>query len=65
MKNISDFDFRRVSSFVDGELEQNEVKILLKDMSENLELKDLYFKMIELSETSQQLKTNWLQKTNS
>ena len=35
MKNISDFDFRRVSSFVDGELEQNEVKILLKDMSEN------------------------------
>ena len=56
MKNISDFDFRRVSSFVDGELEQNEVKILLKDMSENLELKDLYFKMIELGETSQQLK---------
>jgi len=57
MKNISDFDFRRVSSFVDGELEQNEVKILLKDMSENSELKDLYFKMIELSETSQQLKS--------
>ena len=56
MKNISDFDFRRVSSFVDGELEQNEVKILLKDMSESLELKGLYFKMIELGETSQQLK---------
>ena len=31
MKNISDLDFRRVSSFIDGELDQNEVKILLKD----------------------------------
>lgn len=55
MKNISDFDFRRVSSFVDGELEQNDVKILLKDMSESPELKDLYFKMIELGETSQHI----------
>ena len=56
MKNISDLDFRRVSSFVDGELDQNEVKILLKDMGENSELKDLYFKMIELSEASNELK---------
>ena len=48
MKNISDLDFRRVSSFIDGELDQNEVKILLKDMGENSELKDLYFKMIEI-----------------
>ena len=36
MKNISDLDFRRVSSFIDGELDQNEVKILLKDMGENV-----------------------------
>ena len=56
MKNISDLDFRRVSSFIDGELDQNEVKILLKDMEENSELKDLYFKMIELSEASNELK---------
>tara|TARA_B100000214_G_scaffold66619_1_gene44279 strand:+ start:43 stop:780 length:738 start_codon:yes stop_codon:yes gene_type:complete len=56
MKNISDLDFRRVSSFIDGELDQNEVKILLKDMGENSELKDLYFKMIELSEASNELK---------
>ena len=56
MKNISDLDFRRVSSFVDGELDQNEVKILLKDMGKNSELKDLYFKMIELSEASNELK---------
>tara|TARA_X000000368_G_scaffold270382_1_gene214291 strand:+ start:1352 stop:2089 length:738 start_codon:yes stop_codon:yes gene_type:complete len=56
MKNISDLDFRRVSSFIDGELDQNEVKILLQDMSRNTELKDLYFKMIELSETSKELK---------
>ena len=52
MRNISDLDFRRVSSFIDGELDQKEVKILLQDMSRNSELKDLYFKMIELSETS-------------
>ena len=57
MKNISDLDFRRVSSFVDGELDQNEVKILLKDMGKSSELKDLYFKMIELSEASNELKT--------
>ena len=56
MRNISDLDFRRVSSFIDGELDQNEVKILLQDMSRNSELKDLYFKMIELSETSKELK---------
>ena len=56
MKKISDLDFRRVSSFIDGELDQNEVKILLKDMGENSELKDLYFKMIELSEASNELK---------
>ncbi len=56
MKNISDLDFRRVSSFVDGELDQNEVKILLKDMGKSSELKDLYFKMIELSEVSNELK---------
>ena len=56
MKNISDLDFRRVSSFIDGELDQNEVKILLKDMGKSSELKDLYFKMIELSEASNELK---------
>ena len=56
MKKISDLDFRRVSSFVDGELDQNEVKILLKDFGANSELKNLYFKMIELSEVSNKLK---------
>ena len=56
MKNISDLVFRILSSFVDGELDQNEVKILLKDMGKSSELKDLYFKMIELSEASNELK---------
>ena len=52
MNNVSDLNFRRISSFIDGELEQSEVKILLREMEEDKDLKDLYFKLIELSETS-------------
>ena len=32
MNNVSDLNFRRISSFIDGELEQSEVKILLREM---------------------------------
>tara|TARA_A100001234_G_scaffold172122_1_gene153489 strand:+ start:3942 stop:4679 length:738 start_codon:yes stop_codon:yes gene_type:complete len=57
MNNVSDLNFRRISSFIDGELEQSEVKILLREMEEDKDLKDLYFKLIELSETSRDLKS--------
>ena len=56
MKNISDLDFRRISSFNDGELSHEEVKLLLNDMNKNPELKNLYFNMLELSEASNELK---------
>ncbi len=56
MKDISDLDFRRVSSFADGELSQEEIKTLLIDMGKNPELKNLYFSMVELSEASNNLK---------
>ena len=49
MKNISDYDFSRISAFVDGELETNEVHSLIADMQLKPELKDLYFNLLELS----------------
>ena len=57
MKNISDYDFSRISAFVDGELETNEVHSLLADMQTKPELKDLYFNLFELSEVSVNLKS--------
>ena len=56
MKNISDYDFSKVSAFVDGELDNQEIDSLITDMQTNPELKDLYFKLIELSEVSSNLK---------
>ena len=56
MKNISDYDFSRISAFVDGELETNEVYSLIADMQTKPELKDLYFNLLELSEVSVNLK---------
>ena len=57
MKNISDYDFSRISAFVDGELEANEVNSLVADMQIKPELKDLYFNLLELSEVSVNLKS--------
>ena len=57
MKNISDYDFSRISAFVDGELETNEVYSLIADMQTKPELKDLYFNLLELSEVSVNLKS--------
>ena len=56
MKNISDYDFSKVSAFVDGELDNQEIDSLITDMQTKPELKDLYFKLIELSEVSSNLK---------
>ena len=41
MKNISDYDFSKVSAFVDGELDDQEIDSLITDMQKKPELKDL------------------------
>ena len=50
MSNISDYDFSRISAFVDGELSAEEVDCLIKDMTTKPELKEVYFNIIEISE---------------
>ena len=32
MKNISDYDFSRISAFIDGELDAKEINCLIADM---------------------------------
>ena len=56
MKEISDYDFSRISAFVDGELDVNEINCLVADMQTKPELKELYFDLVELSEVSISLK---------
>ena len=56
MKNISDYDFSRISAFVDGELDADEFNCLIVDMQTKPELKELYFNLLELSEVSVNLK---------
>ena len=56
MKNISDYDFSRISAFIDGELDADEVNCLISDMQTKPELKDLYFNLLELSQVSLNLK---------
>ena len=56
MKNISDYDFSRISAFIDGELDAKEINCLIADMQTKPELKDLYFSLLELSEVSENLK---------
>ena len=56
MKKISDYDFSRISTFLDGELDADEVNCLIADMQKKPELKELYFNLIELSEVSVNLK---------
>lgn len=56
MNKISDYDYSRISAFVDGELSTDEVDCLVQDMANNSKLKDLYFSAIELSEVSKDLK---------
>ena len=43
MKNISDYDYKRLSSFLDGELSRPEAVILLEEMEDRAELKDYIF----------------------
>ena len=56
MKNVSDYDFSRISAFLDGELDADEVNCLIADMQTKSELKELYFNLLELSEVSVNLK---------
>ena len=56
MKEISDYDFSRISAFIDGELDVNEINCLVADMQTKPELKELYFDLVELSEVSINLK---------
>lgn len=56
MKDISDYDFSRISAFVDGELDVDETNRLIADMQTTPELKALYFDLVELSEVSINLK---------
>ena len=62
MKNISDYDFSRISAFLDGELNADEIKSLVKDMQTKPELKEIYFSLVELSEVSADLKPLVLKK---
>ena len=56
MKNISDYDFSRVSAFIDGELNADEINCLIADMQTKPELKELYFSLLEISEVSESLR---------
>tara|TARA_B100000212_G_scaffold194025_1_gene146323 strand:- start:359 stop:1096 length:738 start_codon:yes stop_codon:yes gene_type:complete len=56
MKNISDYDFSRVSAFIDGELNADEINCLITDMQTKPELKELYFSLLEISEVSESLR---------
>ncbi len=56
MKNISDYDFSRISAFIDGELNADEINYLITDMQTKPELKELYFSLLEISEVSESLK---------
>ena len=56
MKNISDYDFSRVSAFIDGELNADEINCLITDMQTKPELKELYFNLLEISEVSESLR---------
>ena len=56
MKKISDYDFSRISAFIDGELDTDEVNYLIQDMQTKPELKELYFNLLEITEVSVNLK---------
>ena len=47
MKNISDYDFSRISAFIDGELDAKEINCLIADMQTKPELKELYFSLLD------------------
>ena len=57
MKDITDFDLQRLSSFIDGEMSREDIRELVLDMGKNTELKECYLKMVELSHASSQIKT--------
>ena len=56
MKNIADYDFSRISAFIDGELNADEINCLITDMQTKPELKELYFSLLEISEVSESLR---------
>ena len=52
MNKISDYDFRRISSFIDGELDHDQIVLLMTDMKNDKKLKETYFSLIEISEAT-------------
>ena len=61
---INDYQLMKISSFIDGELEINEIKELLREMDKNPNLKDAYFKLFDLSLASKNLQIPVLKKTS-
>ena len=39
MKNISDYDFSRISAFIDGELDAKDINFLIADIKTKTEIK--------------------------
>ena len=59
---INDYQLMKISSFIDGELEINEIKELLREMDKNPNLKDAYFKLFDLSLASKELTNTSIKK---
>ena len=59
---INDYQLMKISSFIDGELEINEIKDLLREMDKNPNLKDAYFKLFDLSLASKELTNTSIKK---
>lgn len=55
MNKISDYDFRRISSFIDGELDHDQIVLLMTDMKNDKKLKETYFSLIEISEATSKI----------
>ena len=55
MNKITDYDFRRISSFIDGELDHDQIVSLMTDMKNDNKLKETYFSLIEISEATSKI----------
>lgn len=60
--NINDYYLRQLSSFIDGELNQKDIKDLINEMKENPDIKETYFQMIALKEDAAKLKSLGIKK---
>ena len=58
MNKISDYDFRRISSFIDGELDHDQIVLLMTDMKNDKKLKETYSLLLKLVKQPQKFKTS-------